>query len=222
MSVTSMATYGADNLYYKINASNIAKETTADETTSQIKEDNSTSEDRVTFSVGLSLAQTREAIGLKPTGKLKLKDLEDVVQDRKDFISATLTQTIQSQGIKLDEEFSISMDSTNNICISGDFPGKSELEEALNENEEFTTAFKQLSANQSFLDHISQLQSNVKSIQVNIVNYFNSDTNFNNLLALADKFESLKDSDNKMKTLLDLSCTECPYSYTYTQNDNLE
>jgi len=222
MSVASLATYVADNLYYRINASAVATENTADETTSQTKEANSTSEDRVTFSAGLSLAQTREAMGLNPTGKLKLKDLEDLAQDRKDFISGTLTQAIQSLGIKLDEEISLSMDSTNNIGISGDFPEKSELEEVLNENEAFTTAFKQLSANKSILDHISQLQRNVQSIQANIVDYFSSDTDFNDLLDLADKYESLKKSDNKMKTLLDLSCAQYPYSYKYAQNDNLE
>jgi hypothetical protein len=222
MSVTPMATYVADNLYSKINSSTVATETTADETKSQTKEANSTSEDRVTFSAGLSLAQTRESIGLNPTGKLKLKDLENVVQDRKDFVSATLTQTIQSLGIKLDQEISLSMDSKNNIIISGDFHEKSELEDVLNENENFTTAFKQLSANQSILDQISQLQSNVQNIQVNIIDYFSSDTDFNNLLALADEYESLKDSDNKMKSFLDLSCTQHPYSYTYAKNDDIE
>ena len=222
MSVTPMTAYFADNLYYRINSPAIETEPSTDEKGSRTKEANSASEDRVTFSAGLSLAQTREAIGLNPTGKLKLKDLEDVVQDRRDSVSVTLTQTIQSLGIELDEEISLSLDSKDNISISGDFPEKSELEKALSENEEFITAFKQLSANKSILDHISQLQSNVQNIQVTLVDYFSSDTDFNDLLALADKYEGLKDSDNKLRSFLDLSSTQHPYSYNYVQDDNFE
>ena len=217
-----MATYVADNPYYRIYTSARATESITDETASRAKEANFTSEDRVTFSADLSLAQTREAIGLNPTGKLKLKDIEDVAQDREDYVSVTLTQTIQSLGIKLDEEIRLSIDSKDNVSISGNFPGKLELEEALNENEKFTTAFKQLSANQSILDHISHLQSNVQNIQANLSDYFNSDTEFDDLLALADKYESIKNSDNKMRTLLNLSGTQHPYSYTYAQDDNFE
>lgn len=222
MSVTPMATYVADNLYYRINASAIATKTGDSEPTSQTKETNTTSGDRVTFSNDLSIAQTREAIGLNPTGKLKLKDLEEVAQDRKESVSLTLTQTMQSLGIELDQEISLSVDSEDKIRISGDFPEKSTLEEVLNENEELTTAFKQLSANQSMLDYISQLQHNAQKTTTNLADYFKADTDFNDLLSLADKYESLKSSDNSMGTLLGLSSSQNPYSYTYAPGDKAE
>ena len=222
MSVTPMATYVADNLYYRINASAVTTKTEDSESTSQTVESNSTSGDRVTFSNDLSIAQTREAIGLNPTGALKLKDLEEVAQDRKESVALILTQTMQSLGIDLNQEISLSMDSEDKIRISGDFQEKSILEEVLNENEEVTTAFKQLSANQSMLDYISQLQHNVQNTTANLADYFKSDTDFNDLLSLADKYESLKSSGNSMGTLLGLSTRQNPYFFTYAPDDNAE
>jgi antitoxin component of MazEF toxin-antitoxin module len=145
-----------------------------------------------------------------------------VAQDRKESVSLTLTQTMQSLGIELDQEVSLSVDSEDKIRISGDFPEKSTLEEVLNENEELTTAFKQLSANQSMLDYISQLQHNAQKTTTNLADYFKADTDFNDLLSLADKYESLKSSDNRMGTLLGLSSSQNPYSYTYAPGDKAE
>ncbi len=222
MSVTPTTTYVADNLYYRNNASVVETKTAAGQSAGQTKETNSTSRDRVTFSNDLSMARTREAMGLNPTGKLKLRDLEAVAEDREEAVSLMLTQTMQSLGIELDKEISLSMDSKGKICISGDCPEKSKLEEALNDNEGFTTAFKQLSANQSILDYSSQIQNRVQDIKANMVNYFNSDTDFNDLLSLANKYESIKSSDNAIGTLLSLCSSQNPYSYTHGPDDKAE
>ena len=222
MSVTPMSTSIADTLYYRTHATTAATKSTAGESTGETKESGSTAEDRVTFSSDLSLAQTRAAMGLSPTGILTLKDLEQTAQERKGFVSSTLEETLQGLGIELDQGVSLSMDANDQIHISGDFPEKASVEEILNENEEFTTAFKQLSANQSVLDHISQLQTSVQTMKASIVDYFNSGADFNDLLALADKYEGIKSSENKMGTVLDLSISQNPYSYTYAPDADAE
>jgi hypothetical protein len=219
LSVTPTTTYVANNPYYQINTTASATKTGAGESTRQTKETDSASGDRVTFSKDLCTARTREAMGLNPTGKLKLKDFETVAEDRRELVSSTLTQTMKSLGIELDQEISFSVDSKNKILISGDFPEKSKLEEALNEDEEFTTALTQLSANQSILDYVSQLRYSTQDIRANMANFFNSDTASDDLNALVAKYESLKSSDNSMQTLLSLSSSQNPYSYTYTPDE---
>jgi hypothetical protein len=224
MSVAATTSYVANNLYYRINASTTETQTASGESADQTTETSSASGDRVTFSKDLTAAQTREAMGLNPTGKLRLKDLEEVAQDREAAVSTTLAQTMQSLGIELDEEISLSVDSNGGIQISGDFPEKSDLEDALNEDEEFTTAFSQLSANQSILDHISQLQNSAQNFQASIVDYFgsDSDSDISDLLSLADEIETIKSGDNRMGTLLNLSSSRTPFSYTYNPEDGIE
>ncbi len=230
MSIASISTYATGNLYYKINeaaeeaAKDAAKET-AEELTSGTEESGSTSEDRVTFSSDLTLAQTREAMGLEPTGKLKLKDLESVAQDRENVVTSTLEQTMQSLGIEFAGKIVLSMNSDDEIEVSGDFSGKDALEDALNEDEAFVTAFKQLSANQSILDHMSELQANVQTLQTTGLSSFfdsDSDTGFDSLLSLADEYESLKGSNKNIKRLLNLSSSENSYSYTYNPTSDDE
>jgi hypothetical protein len=226
MSVAATTSYVANNLYYRINASTTETQTASGESADQTTETSSASGDRVTFSKDLTAAQTREAMGLNPTGKLRLKDLEEVAQDREAAVSTTLAQTMQSLGIELDEEISLSVDSNGDIQISGDFPEKSDLEDALNEDEEFTTAFSQLSANQSILDHISQLQNSAQNFQASIVDYFGSDSDpdsdISDLLSLADEIETIKSGDNRMGTLLNLSTSQTPFFYTYNPNGEVE
>ncbi|MGD9162295.1 MAG: hypothetical protein PVG39_28050 [Desulfobacteraceae bacterium] len=216
MRVYHTAAYIPDNLYDRINESNTSTKNTSGESANQTKETNSSSGYRITFSNDLSIARIQEAMGLNPTGKLKLKDLETVAEDRKDFVSLTLKQTLQSLGINPDQDISLSLGAENKIGVSGDFPEKAELEEALNENKEFTKAFMQLTANQSVLDYVSQLQQSVQNPAVSLVDYYNSDTDFNDLLSLASEYKRLK-SNNFMGTLLDLSSSETPYTYIYDE-----
>ncbi len=179
MRINTTSAYIADNLYDKINEPNSAVKNLSGESANQTNETGSTSSDyRNTFSSGLSTARIQEAMGLNPTGKLKLNELESVAEERKDFVSSTLSQTMQSLGIDPDKKISLSLDAGGTISVSGDFTEKAMLEQTLNENEEFTRAFKQLTANQSVLNYVSELQQSVQKSTASLMDYYNSDTDF--------------------------------------------
>ncbi len=218
MRINTASAYMADNLYDRKIESNSAANLSG-ESANQTNETGSTSSDyRITFSSGLSTARIQEAMGLNPTGKLKLKDLEAVAEGKKDFVSSTLSQTMQSLGIDPDKEISLSMAADGTISVSGDFTGKELLEQTLNENQEFTRAFKQLTLNQSVLDYVSGLQQSVQKSSASLMDYYNSDTGLNDLLSIASEYKSLKSGNNIMETILDLS-SQTPYTYTYNEGE---
>ena len=215
MSITSTAAYTANSYYDLISESTSSTKNVSTGSASETAEIASSSEDSVTFSSDLSMAQIQEALGLEPTGKLKLNDLETVAEHREEFVSLTLVQTMESLGIDPDQEFTLYLGSDNEIYVSGDFAGKDELQEALNENEDFSTAFLQLTANRSILDYVSELQDSVQNSAASLMDYLDSDTDLNDLLSLAAEYKSIKSSSNMMGTLLDLSASQTPYTYIY-------
>lgn len=218
MRVNTTSAYTTDNLYDRINESNSAANNLSGESANRKKETGSTSSDyRITFSSGLSTARIQEAMGLNPTGKLKLNELEAVAGERKDFVSSTLSQTMQALGMDPDKKVSLSLDADGTISVSGDFTGKEILEEILNENQEFTSAFKQLTVNQSVIDYVSELQQSVQKSTASLMDYYNSDADLNDLLSIASEYKSLK-SGSTMETLLDLS-SQTPYTYAYNEGE---
>lgn len=217
MSVTPAGTYLTDNYYSRFNSSSIYRNASEADPENQKKETVSSSGDRITFSAGLSAARTREAMGLNPTGKLKLSDLEAAAEEREEFVSLTLTQTMLLLGINPDQEVSLSLGADNKIYVSGDFSEKAELEEALNENENFTTAFKQLNANRSILDYVSELQYSARNTEANLIDHYNSDMDLDDLLSIAAEYKSIKSGSNIMETLLGLSSSQSPHTYTYNE-----
>ncbi len=219
MSVSPAATYTTSSYYDLITDSASSTKSSSTGSSNQSEESGSSSSGyTVSFSSDLSMARIQEALGLEPTGKLKLKELETVSEDREEFVSSTLAQTMESLGIDPDQEFTVYLGSENEIYISGDFAGKDELEDALNENEDFTKAFTQLTANQSILDYITELQSSVQNKSASLMDYMDSDSDLNDLLSLAAEYKSIKSSSNMMGTLLDLSTSETPYSYAYSSD----
>lgn len=167
--------------------------------------------DRVTLSGDVSIAQTRELMGLNPTGKLLFKDMESTAAARSETVTAKISGTMSALGIDPDQEFTISVDAEYQIRIPEDFPGRDALEETLNGDEAFVVAFKQLNANQSILNYRTQLLNQNRDV----AGYFNSNTNADNLLTLAARHTEIKSSTNRMATLLGLGQTHSPFTYRY-------
>lgn len=211
MNTITNTTYAANNYYYTTNDSASVEAADTGQTSEKEEEHRVLSGDRVTFSSDLAMAKTREALGLRPSGKLKIKDFESVVEGREEIVKTKLAKIMETLGIDPDQQVSLSVDEKYNIRVSEKFPQKSDLEDALNDDEEFTLAFKQLSANQSILDYKSQLQTR----QASLMDYLNSDADVNDLLASAAKYEEIKYSNNKMETLMGLSQSKAPYTFVY-------
>ena len=215
MRVDITSAYAADNMFGQVNESSGDVKNLSSESANQTQETGTSSDYRITFSKGLSTARIQEAMGLNPTGKLKLGEIEAVAEDREDFVSSTLSRTLQALGIDPDADISLALDADGNISVSGDFAGKEILEETLNENEEFTRAFKQLTVNQSVLDYVSELRQSVQMSTGSLMDYYNSDADLNDLLSIASEYKKLK-SGNVMETLLDLSSGN---AFTYVYNE---
>ena len=218
MSIASATAYTANSHYDLISSSTSSTKNTSTLSTNEINESGSSSEDSVTFSRDLSMARIQEALGLEPTGKLKLKELETVAENREEFVALTIELAMETLGIDPDQEFSVYLDSENEIYLSGDFSERGMLEEALNDNEDFSTAFMQLTANKGILGYISELQDSVQNNTASLMDYFESDADLNDLLSLATEYNSIRTSSNMMETLLDLSSSETSYTYTYNEN----
>jgi len=212
MTTISGATYS--NLYSYAN-SNLSDQldTTASSTNEKETVSTARTEDSVTLSSEISTARTREYFGLQPTGRLSMADLKSAITDQKDTVSQTLSSVMQELGIDTNQAISLSLDDNNNIVVEGnDFPGKSELEDALNEDDTFVQAFRGLSANNEVIDYISSLQTNQKSL----LNYMNSDSNDEDLLTLAAKYSSINSGKGSIETLWSMGRNETPYTYNST------
>jgi len=209
MTTISGTTYAG---LYSYAGSSLSGLLTSSSTTSE-KESTSTSKtgDTVTLSSEVTTAKTREYLGLTPTGRLSLADFKTAAGDQEDTVSTMLASAIEELGIDADQELTLSLDDDGNIAIEEDFTGKSELEDALNDDETFVQAFSGLSANNEVLDYVKSLQTN----SVSLADYISSDTSDEDLMSLAAKYSALKSGGSAIETLWSLSRSETPYSYTY-------
>jgi hypothetical protein len=198
---------------YSYAGSSLSELFTTYASTSDDKEVTATSKtgDTVTLSSEVTTARTREYFGLAPTGRLTLADFKTAASDQEESVKTMLASAMEKLGIDPDQEISLSLDDGGDITIEEDFAGKSELEDALNEDETFVQAFSGLSANNEVLDYVKSLQTN----SVSLVDYINSDTNDEDLMSLAAKYSALKSGGSAIETLWSLSRSETPYTYTY-------
>lgn len=182
--------------------------TTEKETTSSVP-----TGDRVTLSKGVAEARTREAMGLNPTGRLKLNDFKTAAENQEKIVDSTITSLIEELGVDKNQEISFSLNEKGDITINERFPQKTKMEKILNEDTEFSLTFNRLSANNEILDFTKNLQSNKTSL----VDFMNSDSDsdWTNLSSLASEYSKIKSSDNSLSTLLGISRQEVPYTFTH-------
>lgn len=212
-------TYNSNNLYYnpneKINNANPASlEKTSEKETLQAAQ----SGDRVTLSSQVATAKTREAMGLNPTGPLKMENIKNAAQGQEKSVTSKLTALMEELGIGKDQKISLSLDKNNDISIKEKFPEKSQLEKALNEDKQFVLDFKGLSANTGIMDYTRDLQTKTMSL-VDFMDS-NSDSDWSSTLALASQYNEIKSSKNSLATLLGLGRINSPYTYTLEPGGN--
>jgi hypothetical protein len=206
--------YNANDRYYSPNAKlNTISSASVDPSVEKEKNPPGTNQDKVTLSKGVATARTREAMGLAPTGRLKLGDIETAAENQEEIVQSKLNALINDLGVDENQKISFSLDAKNNIAITEKFPQKAEMEKALNEDVGFSLAFNRLSANNEILDYTKDLQTRRFSL-VDMMNS-NSDSDWNNILSLASDYSKIKSSNNSLESLLGISKNEKPYTFTH-------
>ncbi len=169
--------------------------------------------DTVSLSSTVKTAQTREYLGLNPTGTLTLFDIQGAAAQQEEAVGSMLATAMEALGINENQQVSLSLDDDGNIEIAESFASSDELEEALNSDDTFVQAFSGLSANNEIMDYATSLQS--KSIS--LADYINGDISDSDLLSLASTYSSIKSSSNPIETLWQVSHDETPFTYVYNE-----
>lgn len=209
-----------NNPYYTANGklTSTTPVTSTEVTTEKETKPSAPTGDRVTLSKGVAEARTREAMGLNPTGRLKLNDFKTAAENQEKIVDSKITSLIKELGVDENQEISFSLNEKGDVTINEKFPQKTKMENALNEDTEFLLTFNQLSANNEILDFTKSFQSNKTSL----VDFMNSDTGWDNLSSLAAEYEKIKSSDNSLSTLLGVSRKEVPYTFTHDPGEKAD
>lgn len=216
MTVITNAAYSTNNYYYNANDKVSGLDSTS--TDSKLEKETKasvTTGDTVTLSSEVATARTREAMGLNPTGRLTLGNFEAAAKTQEQLVESKLTSFMEELGIDEDQKITLSLDAESNIIIKESFSGKSDLEKLLNEDKEFELAFKRLSANNEILNYTKELQSRSMNLSTNLSNYMNADSDLTDLLSLATRYSEIKSAGNSLESLLGISKTQNPYSFTH-------
>lgn len=212
MSLIAAAAYNTNNLYNAPNEK-LTSLTQASKGESSKEEIVSSTPkgDRVTLSKEALIAQTKEAMGLNPNGRLKREDLEAAAKKQGKTVASTLASFMTEAGVETDQKISLSLDGDSKIVISEEFSGKTALEEKLNNDPNFSLAFKSLSANNEVLSYANSSGKQV----TNLSEVMNSGADWDEILSLASRYSDLKSSNNPLATLISLGRSQEPYTFTY-------
>ncbi len=213
--ITSTSVYSSGNQYLPAGETLSASTTTPAVAEAEKEEAPKTTDGvQVSLSEGVAEARVRENMGLNPTGPLQLGDFKRAAETQEEIVQSGLEDAIATLGINPDQQISLSVDSEFNITIAESFPGKSDLEKALNEDPEFELAFKQMSANQEIMSFADSLTTRNASL----VNFMGDDSSWEDILSMAKKYDNLKSTDASLTNLLGLSKTATPYTYTHNED----
>ncbi len=208
-------TYNTNNLYYSPSEETSTLSREGGDTTFENEAESTTRGDTVTLSPDVARAKTREAMGLNPTGRLKLEDFKTAAAKQEESVKSMLGSAMEYLGIDRDQQVSLTLDADYRIVIGEDFSGKSELENVLNDDGAFELGFKGLSTNSEITNYAKELQSRTTSL----ADYFNADISQDDLLSLASKYEDIKSSGNSLETLMGISRIEQPYTFVHNSTE---
>ncbi len=204
--------YSNSSLYSYTNGRITATPSLSEETKSASSQKaNGKSGDTVTLSNGIAAAKTREAMGLNPTGPLKLGDFEKAAETQEEWIRTRLESAMKDAGISTDQDITLTLDSKSKIAIKENISNRSSLEKALNEDKEFLNTFKSLSANNEVLDYTNGIKTQISN--TTLADFMNSDSDWSDIMAVASKYTELKVSDNPIQTILGICRDSNPYEY---------
>ncbi|MFK5951870.1 MAG: hypothetical protein QM498_02355 [Desulfobacterium sp.] len=165
--------------------------------------------DTVSLSPAVKTAQTREYLGLNPTGTLTLSDIQGAAAQQEEAVGSMLATAMEALGINENQQISLSLDDDGKIEIAESFASSDELEEALNSDDTFVQAFSGLSVNNEIMDYATSLQSKSTSL----VDYINGDTSDSDMFSLASRYSSIKSASSPIESLWQVSHDETPFTY---------
>ncbi|MCG8617782.1 MAG: hypothetical protein MI802_16320 [Desulfobacterales bacterium] len=211
--VTDTSVYSTNNPYL-YSGETAAKEASAGTAESTESETTTTPSDAVSVSLsgGVADARLRENMGLNPTGRLTLGDFRDAADTQEEIVAAKLEDTMTGLGLDPGMALNLSVDADFNITIAESFPGKSELQKALNEDPEFELAYKQMTANREVADYADSLTQK----SVSLASFMGDNSSWEDIMSMARKYDDMKSTSTGLTSLLGMSKTETPYTYTYT------
>ncbi len=198
------------NPYAKVTES--ACESNAEKQEKEIQQSNNVG-DKVTLSSKVAKAKTRELIGLKPVGKLKLEDFENASKYQKEIVRSKLEGYMTALGIDESQKISLTLDAKSNIVINEKFAGKNEFEQILNEDNEFSLSFRGMSANDDFLSYVDNLKTN--TTRSGLDNFMNSNTSWDDIISSASMNMKIKSSKNPLETMLGVIERTPNYSFSF-------
>ncbi len=172
--------------------------------------------DTVTISQDVSLAQRREKLGHRATGKLTKRNFQAVVEADEKAVEETLKTAIESFALESKQVITFSRDSEGSIIIQEEFELKEEIEEFLNDNAEFKQRFNRLSSNREILDFSKKLET--KSNRVNLFSLLNneaSSSDSRSLMMIAEKYKELKAGKDSFEIMTSLSRNETPFGMSF-------
>ena len=212
MSLITTAAYNQNNLYNTPNEklTSLTQVSEGESSTKEIVSSLPTG-DRVTLSKEALIAQTKEAMGLNPTGRLKREDLEAAAKNQEKTVTSILADLMTEAGVETDQKISLSLDGDSKIVISEEFSGKTALEEKLNNDPDFSLAFRSLSANNEVLGYAESSGTSMP----NLFEVMNSGSDWDEITSLASRYSDLKSSSNPLATLISLGRSQEPYTFTY-------
>jgi len=215
--ISNTSAYSSGNLYQTA-GEKIAAQSPSQVSAKKEQEESpsDTSSVKVSLSKAVETAKLREAMGLEPTGRLKLGDFKTAAENQEKAVTQKLAQAMEELGIKKDQTISLSLDSEYNLTISESFSGKSKLVKALNSDTAFMASFKQLSANQQVVDYTENLTSR----QTSLTDFMDDDSGWDGIMALANQYREIKSAGNSLTGLLGLSRSEAPYTYVHDPKAN--
>lgn len=169
--------------------------------------------DTVTLSPAVEWAQRRESLGLNPTGKITKGDIETVVDIDMQEIKDQLATLMVHLGIDENQQISLSLDENGDIVVTEDFPGSSELEEMMNQDEAFTVTFNRLATNNQLLDYTENIQTRVAGEGMR--SQMNTNADWSDLNHIASVYNAFKSGDDPLELLTRISRQENPFLLIY-------
>ena len=168
--------------------------------------------DKVSLSPEVRAAQTRESLGLPPTGSLKLKDFQETAKTQATTVDKTIAQRATALGIDPNQAMTLTLDTKGRIQIQEKFAGKDELAKTLNQDKAFLNEFEKCRACNGILD----LTRGLPLAQTATTNLLTQDTDWEDILSLAKRQKLIKNSTDDLATLVTIGQKELSYKHAYS------
>lgn len=140
----------------------------------------------------------RQSLGLDPDKRqVSIKDFQATVGKDKTFVEATLRNKLAEYGLRPNLKLELGRDAQGNILVTANAPQSllSQINQDLNNSQEFRAAFHRLSLNQPTLDYVANVRRLSSAYGANnklFNSLISSQSDNNSLLDIANRYAKLK------------------------------